>query len=408
MNTRYLTLGSMSGLIAGIALGLAAYAKQDAGLLTASRFFEAFGMLWTNCLGLLVAPMIFVSVFLAVLSFARTSTAGKIGISAFLVHAVILAVTALLTVTISLWIVPRLPVGLPAPGASLEPVPDSGDTPRLPGGLAAVVTLEPVMKPVRDNLLPVIAVTFLLALASTRLDNNRRKALTDFFRRTALRLTALLNGILLLLPAAVFGLSFALAAETGLSLAGVVTAFIILTSLLLILYTLALYIPASVGGRIPLRIYAAALWPSQAVAAGTRSSLACLPTLLEGAEKLNLPKPAAGFVLPLSVSTFKLTRAVSSPLKLIFLAHVYGIDLSPATIAGFVATSLFLSFSTPGIPSGGTYTILPLYLAAGIPMEGIVLLKGVDAIPDIFKTILHVSEGMAVTSIVSRKERKIP
>jgi len=118
---------------------------------------------------------------------------------------------------------------------------------------------------------------------------------------------------------------------------------------------------------------------------------------------MRISAPVAGLILPLSVSTFKLTRAVSSPLKLIFLSHIYGLEIAPATVIGFVLTSLFISFSTPGVPSGGTYAILPLYLAAGIPLEGIVLLKSVDAVPDIFKTILHVSESMAVTAIVSRK-----
>jgi len=46
-----------------------------------------------------------------------------------------------------------------------------------------------------------------------------------------------------------------------------------------------------------------------------------------------------------------------------------------------------------------------LYLAAGIPLEGYILLKAVDAIPDIFKTLLNVTEVMAVATIVAKKAR---
>ena len=110
----------------------------------------------------------------------------------------------------------------------------------------------------------------------------------------------------------------------------------------------------------------------------------------------------AGFVLPLSVSTFKLNRAISSPFTLIFLAHLYGIALEPGYLATFVVTVMILSFSSPGIPSGGFMVTLPFYVAAGIPIEGVVLLRAVDAIPDIFKTLLNVTADMTVASIVAR------
>ena len=50
-------------------------------------------------------------------------------------------------------------------------------------------------------------------------------------------------------------------------------------------------------------------------------------------------------------------------------------------------------------------TSFPLYLAAGISLEGYILLKAVDAIPDIFKTLLNVTEVMAVTTIVAKKAK---
>lgn len=408
MRTRYLTLGSLGGLAAGVALGLFAHLKQDSVLLSAARFLEPFGELWTNVLGLVVTPMIVVSIVLAVLSFAKTRSAGRFGMSAILIHTGILTGAAVLTVAICLWIVPKIPVRLPASTPGTETAAESGSASPASNRWKTIVSLEPVMGPVRDHILAVIGAAFLLALAFSRIAETRRNALLAVLRKASEKLTVLLNGILLLIPIAVFSLSFALAAATGLSIAGVVVAFIVLSSALLIAYTLGLYPLAAAAGHLPLRTFAAALWPSQAVAAGTRSSLACLPTLLEGAAKLELPRSIAGIVLPLSVSTFKLTRAVSSPLKLIFLAHVYGIGLEPSVLVGFVLTSLFISFTTPGVPSGGSYAILPLYLAAGIPLEGIVLLKSVDAVPDIFKTILHVSESLTITAIVSRKRSEKP
>jgi proton glutamate symport protein len=164
-----------------------------------------------------------------------------------------------------------------------------------------------------------------------------------------------------------------------------------------------LYPLAALLGRVSIARLAHALAPAQIVAASTRSSLASLPALIEGAERrLGLPGPVTGLVLPLAVATFKLNRTVSSTAKLMFLAHVYGIPLDPGQIGVFVATVLLISFSTPGIPSAGTLTTLPVYLSFGIPIEGILVLNAVDAIPDIFKTVLNVTGDMSAAAMVAR------
>jgi Na+/H+-dicarboxylate symporter len=131
--------------------------------------------------------------------------------------------------------------------------------------------------------------------------------------------------------------------------------------------------------------------------------LAALPSLVRGAElHLALPAAVTGFVLPLSVATFKVNRTVSGVAKLLFLAHVYGVPLEPVQVGTFIATVTLLSFTTPGIPSTGSVATLPLYLSFGIPIEGVVILSAVDAVPDIFKTVANVTADTAVATMVTR------
>ena len=153
-----------------------------------------------------------------------------------------------------------------------------------------------------------------------------------------------------------------------------------------------------------------AVAPAQLVAASTRSSLASLPALVAGARRhLNLPPSATGFVLPLSVSAFKVNRTISATVKLLFLAHVFGIPLGPGQLATFLATVVLLSFSTVGVPGGGAaFRTLPAYLAAGVPLEGVVILETVDTIPDIFKTITNVTGDMSAAILLSRSARTNP
>lgn len=68
----------------------------------------------------------------------------------------------------------------------------------------------------------------------------------------------------------------------------------------------------------------------------------------------------------------------------------------------FVLMVIILSFSSPGVPSGGGIRTIPAYLALGIPIEGVLMFDAVEVIPDIFKTLLNVTGDMTTAIIVSR------
>lgn len=128
--------------------------------------------------------------------------------------------------------------------------------------------------------------------------------------------------------------------------------------------------------------------------------------MVEGGRKhLGLPASATGFVLPLSVAVFKLNMAISGPIKILFLAHVLQLNVGLPQLAVFLVTHVILSFSTAGIPAHGSLNTLPAYMAAGIPVEAVVILTAVDAIPDIFKTLANVTADMSAAVILSRRDR---
>ena len=112
---------------------------------------------------------------------------------------------------------------------------------------------------------------------------------------------------------------------------------------------------------------------------------------------------ATGFVLPPAVATFKLSLAVSHPLMLLFLGHAFGVPLGLDRILVFTGTILLMSFATLGIPGGNPgVSTLPAFVAAGVPVEGVLILDTVEAIPDIFKTILNVTADMTAAAIATR------
>ena len=100
--------------------------------------------------------------------------------------------------------------------------------------------------------------------------------------------------------------------------------------------------------------------------------------------------------------TFKLNTPVSDLVGPLFLAVLYGIHLEPAQIAVMTLVTIAMSFSNPGIPSGGLFVVTaPVMMSAGMPLDGIGLLIAADSIPDIFATVVNVTGDMGVAAMVA-------
>src|SRR4029077_12416031 len=127
------------------------------------------------------------------------------------------------------------------------------------------------------------------------------------------------------------------------------------------------------------------VFPAQVTAAATRSSIATVPVLLrESEDRLRIPEKVSALVIPLGGATLKLSRAVSSPVKLLFLAHFLGLSISPGQLVTFALTIIMLSPNTAGVPSvmSGTRS-MPAFVAIGVPPEYVVLFGATTAILDV-------------------------
>jgi Na+/H+-dicarboxylate symporter len=248
-----------------------------------------------------------------------------------------------------------------------------------------------------------VVAAILFGLAGARVRAEFKRPLVTFARGVAELCFVLVSWVLRAIPVAAFAVAFPMAATAGAPMAGAIGYYLVVVSALLIGFTFLLYPITWLAGGVTMGRFARGVAPAQAVAAATRSSLASLPPLLECAERrLGLRREVSELVLPLSVSAFKVNLTISSTIKVIFLTHLFGVPLAPEVLFVFVMANLMLSFGSPGIPSGGFMISLPFYLAAGAPIEGVVLLRAVDAVPDIFKTVVNVTADMTAATIVER------
>ena len=410
----------------GTALGAAA-AAGSAPLAAVARAIEPLGTLWVNAIRMTVVPLVVSLLVTSVAGVADVRSVGRLGARAVTLFLGLLALSALVAALAAPPLFRRLSVD-PAAAAALRAratgaAPDgsapNGSAPHAasPGGAAeapalptlrgfvvALVPVNPVRAAADGAMLPLIVFTVLFAAAATRLAAEPRALLVGVFRAVSQAVLVLVGWVLRLAPVGVFALAAGTGLELGASAFGAVGYYVLVLCGLVTVVLLACYPIAALLGRIPLGAFARAAAPAQAVAVGSRSSLAALPALIAGARAQFGHRPQIeGFVLPLAVSTFKLNTPVADLAGPLFLAQLYGIALTPGQVATMTLVAVAMSFSNPGVPSGGLFVVTaPVMLAAGIPLEGIGLLIAADVVPDVFNTLVNVTGDMTVAAALAR------
>ena len=404
---------SLAALVAACLLGLVAHSSGSPVATEVARILGVLGDLWLVALQVLVLPLVIFQVMGVVVAARDRGAVGALGVRAVLLFVAMLVAVGLFTIVGSAAIVARVPAdrAMEAVLAEATPVSDTAGeragSPSLVERLSGLVPANPFAAALAGNVLPLLLLAMLVAFVVTRLPDEWRLPLSRGVRATAAATLRITRWVLWLLPLGVFVLVFPIVLEAGGAVTGFLGKYVVVQCILVLVVILLLYPVTGILGRTSLTAFARGVLPAQLVAATTRSSIASLPALVQGGrERLRLPAAATGVVLPLAVALFKLSRTVSAPLRLFVLAQLYHIPLSATTIAIFFVTIILLSFGTVGLPSGVLpIPTLPAYMAAGIPIEGVVILEAVDAIPDIFKTVLNVTGDMSAATILSRSSR---
>ena len=83
------------------------------------------------------------------------------------------------------------------------------------------------------------------------------------------------------------------------------------------------------------------------------------------------------------------------PVGVLFMARLYGMEVTTAQLVTIALMTVVTTFSVPGVPGGTIIVIVPVLLAVDLPVAAVGLLLGVDTIPDMFRTATHVTADMS-------------
>lgn len=407
-----LTTRVLVGLVAGLAIGIAISVSGAPGLLAIVPWIEPIGTLWVNAIRMTVIPLVVSLLIVGVASAGDTGVIGRLGGRALALFLVLLTVTAT-AATLAAYPLFQLfrvdetvsaSLRTEAAASAARAEAGAGQVPHFVDWLTDLVPTNPIAAAAEGAILPLVVFALAFGLALIRVDEGSRDGVLRFFRGTADAMLVLVQWILALAPIGVFALALPLATRMGLAAAGALAYYVVVVvGLSLAVMALVLYPLAVLGGGVRLGRFARACLPAQAVAFSGRSSLAALPLLIEEAERtLRFPRPVVSFFLPLSASVFRVGAAIALPVGVIFIARLYGAPLDAVDLGAIAGISVLLSFSVPGIPGGSIFIMAPVLLAAGVPVEGLGILLGVDTIPDMFRTTANVTGHMAAGTVVAR------
>ena len=395
-------------LVVGLLLGLASAATGGAWVARAISIAQPVGGLWLNALQMTIVPLVVSLLITGIAASAEAARASRLAGRAFVLFIILLWTSSILAMILTplfldLWPLPQeSALALRSALAGTEAV---GQVPSFGDFLLSILPTNPVTAAANDAILPLILFTVVFAFAMTRLPPEPRETLTAFFRAVSDVMLVMVGWILWLGPIGVIALAYVVGAKAGGSAFGALLHYVVIISAVGIVIWLLAFPMGAIGGRVGFGRFIRATGPSHAVALSTQSSLASLPAMLRGAEKLDIPVRASGVVLPLAVAIFRFTGPAMNLAVAIYIAHWFGMSLGPTQVAAGEAAAAITTMGAAGVPGQASFvtSIAPICIPMGVPIEPLALLIAVETIPDIFRTLGNVTMDVAATATVSRR-----
>ena len=401
------------GLLVGATLGTLAHVLAPGSTAVewlVANVTEPAGRVFLRLLFMLVIPLIVSALALGVAGLGDLRDLGRVGVRTLVYTVVVSAIAVLLGVALVEIFEPGRVVG-----ARVEPPAGSAAPAASSGALESASGVDFFVKLVPNNVVEAMASGDMLAvmvfslflgigLAAVRSDSARH--LEQTIQGLYDVVMWLLGVVIRLAPVGVACLLFTTTARLGLEVLQQLAAYVAVVIAALAIHLLGTYSLSVrwLGGMSPL-VFFRAVRPAMLTAFSTASSNATLPTaLLVADQNLKLPSHVSRFVLTIGSTANKNGTALFEGVTVLFLAQLYGVDLSLSQSILVVAICVLGGIGTAGVPAGSIPVIAMILGMIGVPPEGVGLILGVDRFLDMCRTTVNVTGDLAAAVVVSRGE----
>ena len=406
-------LGIIAGIIAQETLG-----KNDPNLRQiASDYIEPIGNVFFYLILMVVVPLLFSALVVGVSELGDAKRVGRIGLLALLMT-VLLSGTA---VGIGL-----IAVNVFNPAHQLSAMQRQElvqqysdvkegekrvkqgqtaieDPPLL--GFIAKNPFKEINRALEGGLLPFMFFALLFGIAMASIDPEKAAPVKAFFDGTFAVSLKIIDFAMMVAPIGVFCLLFVAFSKVGIGLLGAMAGYVALVLISLAIHQFVTYSLALkfIAKRNPLEFFRQ-IRGTMATAFATSSSNVTLPTALHDAEeRVGLPPTISRFVLTIGATANQNGTALFEGITIIFLASMFGVELSLAQQLQVMGLAIVAGIGTAGVP-GGAWPMIAIILNSyfKVPAAAIGLAFGIDRILDMSRTVLNVTGDITIAGCVAR------
>lgn len=379
-------------MAAGIALGVLA-PKAAVELAPVSNIF-------LRLIKSIIAPLLFGTLVYGIAGTSNVKTMGRIGAKAILYFEIVTTIALFLGLAA---------VNLTKPGAGMKIAPDAG----APGVTNAPPTLGATLEHTfptsildsmaRGEVLQIVVFTFLFGTACAAI-GTKAKPVVLFCESLAEVMFRYTHYVMYLAP---LGVGAAIAVTVGSKGFAVLFG---LGKLILTMYAALIVFVVFVLGavikltRIPVRRFYEAVKEPWIIAFSTASSEAALPLAMENMEKFGSPKHIVAFVLPTGYSFNLDGTTLYLSLASVFVAQAAGVEMSLGQQLVMMLTLMLTSKGVAAVPRASLVILAGTLSSFQLPLEGVAVLLGVDALMDMARTSVNVLGNCLATAVITRWE----
>jgi DAACS family dicarboxylate/amino acid:cation (Na+ or H+) symporter len=412
LHTRIL-LGLALGAIAGVTVNaLAADAPWVAAL---NRYVTGpIGQVFLRMLMMVVIPLVFSTLSLGVAGLGDLRSLGRVGAKTLAYFFVTTGLAAALGLLLVNTFEPG--AGLPAEtvarmqelygGQAGERLAASGAESFGIDTFVDIVPRNPVKAAADMHMLGVIFFSIIFGVALALIPTESAAPMIRVLEALAAVVTKMIELAMVIAPVGVFALIFVVTSTFGWGLLRQLALYVVVVLAGLLLHavgTLSLALRFLAGLRPTL--FWSRIREVVITAFSTSSSNATLPTTLLIAERnLRIPPKIGSFVLPLGATMNMNGTALFEGVTVLFIAQVFGIELSLSMQLVVVILSVLTAVGAAGVPGGSIPLLMVMASSVGVPGEGIAIILGVDRILDMSRTVPNVAGDLTAACVVARSE----
>lgn len=380
------------GFIAGIAFGR--YAPADI-----VGYVGPVGTIFMSMLMMLIVPLVTSSLVVGVASLGDLKSLGRIGVKTVVLYLVTTAAAIAIGLVLGNIMKPGMGMDLAlAQAAEAKTAPSLGEV------LAGMFPRNFFDAMVKANMLQIIVFALFFGVAAT-MAGEKGKPVINFMESVAEVMYKMTAIVMKFAPYGVFALIAGTVSKYGAAVLLPFGKVIAAVYIGCIIHAVVVY-----SGLVAVFAHKSPMWffrgikEASLTAFVTRSSSGTLPVTMECCHKMGVSEKVSSFVLPLGATINMDGTALYQGVCALFIAQAYGIPLSISAQVGILVTATLASIGTAGVPGAGLIMLSLVTTQAGLPIEGVAMIAGIDAVLDMIRTSLNITGDAAVAAAVSKSE----